>query len=61
MFYNNYKWSINFKNYEPLYCTPVTYVILYINDTKVKKRKKKKKEYTGNSKILYPEYWNLDR
>ena len=23
--YNNYKWSITFKNCESLYCTPVTY------------------------------------
>ena len=29
-FYDNYKWSI-FKNNESLYCTPVTYTILYIN------------------------------
>ena len=26
--YNNYKWSITFKSYESLYCTPVTYIIL---------------------------------
>ena len=38
MFYNNYKWSINFKNCEPLYCTPVTYVILYSNYTSIQKR-----------------------
>ena len=29
--YNNYKWSITFKNCESLYYTPVTYVILYSN------------------------------
>ena len=23
-FYNNYKWSITFKNYESLYCTSIT-------------------------------------
>ena len=26
IFYNNYKWSIIFKNCESLYCTPVTYM-----------------------------------
>ena len=30
VFYNNYKWSISFKNCESLYCTPLTYLILYI-------------------------------
>ena len=29
MFYNNCKWSIAFKNHKSLYCTPVTYIILY--------------------------------
>ena len=24
---NNYKWSINFKTFESLYCIPVTYII----------------------------------
>ena len=27
--HNNYKWSSAFKNHKSLYCTPVTYVILY--------------------------------
>ena len=26
---NNYKWSINFKNCESLYCTPVTCIICF--------------------------------
>ena len=29
----NFKWSINFNKCESLYCTPVTYIILYINYT----------------------------
>ena len=28
--YNNYKWSITFKNCESLYCTPVTYNIVQL-------------------------------
>ena len=39
IFYNNYKWSIIFKSCESLYCTPVTYIILHINYTSVKKEK----------------------
>ena len=35
-FYSNCKGSIAFKNSESLYCTPVTYIILYINCTSVK-------------------------
>lgn len=33
MFYDNSKWSITFKIVESLYCTPVTYIILYSNYT----------------------------
>ena len=29
MFYNNYKWSINFKNWESLYTKSVTYNIIH--------------------------------
>ena len=29
IFYNNYKWNITFKNCESLYCTYVTYIMLY--------------------------------
>ena len=36
IFYN-YKWSTTFKNCESLYCTPVTYIILYINCTLIKR------------------------
>ena len=36
IFYNNYTWSITFKNCESLYCIPVTYMILYINYTSIK-------------------------
>ena len=28
IFYNNYKWSITFKNCESLCCTPETYITL---------------------------------
>jgi len=38
IFYNNYKHNIIFKNSEPLYCTPVTYLILYSNYTLIRKR-----------------------
>ena len=31
-----------FKNCESLYCTPVTYRILYINYTSIKKKKEKR-------------------
>ena len=31
--FNNYKWSITFRSYESLYCTPVTYVNVYNNFT----------------------------
>ena len=34
------KWSMTFKNCESLYCTPITYIILYINYTSVKKKGK---------------------
>ena len=37
IFYNSYKWSINLKSCESLYCTAVTYIILYINYTSIKK------------------------
>ena len=37
IFYNSYKWSINLKSCESLYCTPVTYIILYINYTSILK------------------------
>ena len=39
--YSNYKWSITFKNCES-YWTPVTYIILYINYTLIKKFKRMK-------------------
>ena len=29
IFYNDYKWSITFKNCESLYCTPVTYNVAH--------------------------------
>ena len=32
---NNYKWSITFKNYESLYGSLVTYIILCINYTSI--------------------------
>ena len=31
VFYNNYKWIITFKICKSLYCTPITYIMLYIN------------------------------
>ena len=37
MFYNSYKWSITFENYESLHCTPETYIIFYSNYTSIKK------------------------
>ena len=39
MFYNKYKWRIIFKNCEPLYYTPITYIVLYISYTSIKKKK----------------------
>ena len=53
MFYNNYKWSLTFKNYESLYYIPVAYVTLYINYTSIKKFHTPSK-YQTNSK-----YWHL--
>ena len=38
MFYNNYKWNITFKNCDPLYCTPITYIILYSNYASIFKK-----------------------
>ena len=38
IFYNNYKWSITFKNCESLYFIPVTYNFVY-NYTSIKKKK----------------------
>lgn len=38
--YNNYKWRITFKNCGSFYCTPVTYIILYINPTSITKIEK---------------------
>ena len=43
IFYNNYKWSITFKNCESLYCTLVIYIILYINYTSKKTTQEKTK------------------
>ena len=40
--YNNSKLSMTFKNCESLYCTPVTYIILYINYNSIKKLKEEK-------------------
>ena len=37
---NNYKQNVSFKNCESLYCTSATYIILYINYTSIKKRRK---------------------
>ena len=31
IFYNNFAWSITFKNYESLCCSPVIDITLYIN------------------------------
>ena len=42
LFYNNYKWSIIFKNCELLYCTPIIDIILYINCISVREEKRKK-------------------
>ena len=39
IFYNNYKWSIAFKNYVSLSCTPETYIMLYTNYLNFKKKK----------------------
>ena len=36
--FNNYKWNITFKNCKSLYCIPVTYIILYINYTSIRKK-----------------------
>ena len=33
IFYNNYKWSATFKNYDSLYFTSITYIILYATIT----------------------------
>ena len=38
IFYNNYKWSITIKNCESLYCTPITYIILYIGYMSIKNK-----------------------
>ena len=38
IFYNNYTWSIIFKNCESLYCIPVLHIILYFNYTSIKKQ-----------------------
>ena len=43
LLYNNYKWSITFKNCESQYCTPVTYIILHSNYTSIKANKLAKK------------------
>ena len=37
MFYNNYKWSVTFSGCESLYCTPITYIILFSNTISQKK------------------------
>ena len=37
------KWKITSKNCESLYCTIVTHIILYINNNKINKKRKKKK------------------
>ena len=39
IYYNDYKWSITFKNCESLCFTPGTYIILCINYTQFKKLK----------------------
>ena len=44
MFCNNYKWDIAFKNCESLYCTPVMYIIWYINYALIKKNLNSKKK-----------------
>ena len=47
VFYNNYKWSISFKNCESLYCTPLTYLILYITIFYFFREKNKFKKLCG--------------
>ena len=49
IFYNNYKWSINFKNCESQYRTPLTYIILYINYTSTFRNRKKTFTVTKNA------------
>ena len=39
LFYNNFKWSIIYKNIESLCCTPETNKILQINYTSIKKKR----------------------
>ena len=59
VFYNNYKWSITFKNCESLYCILVTYIILYISYTSVKKiagssvQRQQLPLSTSNSALVY--------
>ena len=36
LFFNNFKWSISYKNCESLCCTPETNIILEINYTSIK-------------------------
>ena len=40
IFYNNYKWSIPFKNFQSLYGTTEIYIILYITYTSILKKSK---------------------
>ena len=39
LFCNNFTWSIIYKNFESLCCTPETNIILQINYTSIKKKK----------------------
>ena len=47
MFDNYYKWNTIFKNCESLFCTHETYIILYINYTSIKKKKRESTLTTG--------------
>ena len=55
MFYNNYKWSITFKNCESLYCIPVIYITLYIHYTSIKKKKGFRLNYERHGASRYNE------
>ena len=57
MFYNNYEWTIIFKNCESTYCTPITYMVepLYFNE-------RRKNNYFQKAKnILIKITWLLSK
>ena len=58
---NNYKWTMTFKKCESLCCTPVTYIMLYINYSSVKEKRSEclRTRLAATVAVEWGQMWNL--